>query len=213
MKIAIVSASGRIGSRLVNEALERGHDVTAVVRHPEKVMTHHAHLTVVQGDALNVNSLTEAIRGHEVVISAYSPGFMPTDDQSLFSTVAHNLIEATKQSGVARVIVVGGAGSLEVAPGVKLMDTPEFPDFVRPHSAASGEALDILRASDIDWTYFSPAISIEPGTRTGTYRIGKDNPIFDAQGKCEISMEDYSAALIDEVEKPQFIRQRFTVGY
>ena len=101
MKIAIVSASGRIGSRLVNEALERGHNVTAIVRHPEKVMTHHAHLTVVQGDALNVNSLTEAIRGHEVVISAYSPGFMPTDDQSLFSTVAHNLIEATKQSGVS----------------------------------------------------------------------------------------------------------------
>lgn len=213
MKIAVVSASGRIGSRIVSEALNRDHDVTAIVRHPEKVTTQHENLTVVKGDALDASSLVEAIRGYDAVISAYSPGFTPTDDQSLFSVAAKNLIEAVKQAGAARLILVGGAGSLEVAPGLRLMDTPEFPDFVRPHSSASADAWALLQASDIDWTYFSPAISIEPGVRTGTYRIGKDNPIFDAEGKSEISMEDYSAALIDEVEKPQFSRQRFTVGY
>jgi len=197
----------------VNEALERGHDVTAIVRHPEKITTQHPRLTVVQGDALDVDNLVNTTRGHDVLISAYSPGMTPTDDQSQFSTVAHNLIEAVKQSDVSRVIVVGGASSLEVAPGVRLIDTPQFPDFLKPHAAGSAAALDILRASEIDWTYFSPAISIEPGTRTGTYRLGKDNPIFDAQGKSDISMEDYSAALIDEVERPQFLRQRFTIGY
>lgn len=213
MKIAVVAASGRIGSRIVNEALDRGHDVTAVVRHPEKVTTQNARLTVVQGDALDVNSLANAIGGAEVVISAYSPGFGPTDDQSLFSVAAQNLIAAVKQAGAKRLIMVGGAGSLEVAPGVRLVDTPEFPDFVRPHSLAGAESFRILRESDIDWTYFSPAIEIEPGTRTGQYRIGQNNPIFDAQGRSFISMEDYSAALLDEVEQPQFLRQRFTVGY
>jgi uncharacterized protein len=213
MRIAVVAASGRIGSRIVNEALDRGHEVTAIVRHPEKVTTQNPRLTVVQGDALDVNSLVNPIRGHEVVVSAYSPGFAPTDDQSLFSTAAHSLIEAVKQSDVPRLIVVGGASSLEVSPGVRLLDTPNLPDFVRPHATAGAKVLDILRESDIDWTYFSPAINIEPGMRTGKYRIGKDNPIFDAQGKSDISMEDYSAALLDEVEVPQFSRQRFTVGY
>lgn len=213
MKIAVVAASGRIGSRIVNEALDRGHEVTAVVRHPEKVTTQSPRLTVVQGDALDASSLANAIRGHEVVVSAYSPGFGPNDDQSLFSVAARNLIEAVKQTEGARLIMVGGAGSLEVAPGVRLVDTPEFPDFVRPHSLAGAESFRILRESDIDWTYFSPSIEIEPGTRTGNYRLGRDNPVFDAQGKSFISMEDYSAALLDEIEQPQFIRQRFTAGY
>lgn len=213
MKIAVVAASGRIGSRIVNEALDRGHEVRAVVRHPEKITLQNPRLTVAQGDALDAKSLADAIRGAEVVISAYSPGFGPNDDQSLFSVAAQNLIEAVKQTDAQRLIMVGGAGSLEVAPGVRLVDTPEFPDFVRPHSLAGAESFRILRESDIDWTYFSPAIEIEPGTRTGTYRIGTDNPIFDAQGKSFISMEDYAAALLDEVEVPQFIRKRFTVGY
>lgn len=211
MKIAVVSASGRIGSRTVQEALNRGHEVVAVVRDPAKVTIQHPHLTVVKGDATDLNSLSQAVAGVGVIISAYSPGFMPTDDQSLFSVVAKNLIAVAKNG--ARVIVVGGAGSLEVAPGVKLFDTPEFPDFVRPHAKGSAAALELLRASDVNWTYVSPAINIEPGTRTGHYRTALENPIFDAQGKSDISMEDYAIALIDEVEKPQFERMRFTVGY
>jgi putative NADH-flavin reductase len=213
MKIAIVAAAGRIGSRLVQEALDRGHEVTAIVRDPAKVTIQNPRLTVVQGDALNVDSLVKAISGHEAVVSAYSPGFGPNDDQSLFSTAGHNLVEAVKQADVPRLLVVGGASSLEVAPGVRLLDTPNLPDFVRPHASAAAKVLDILRESDIDWTYFSPAIEIEPGTRTGQYRLGKDNPIFDAQGQSHISMEDYAVAMLDEVEQPQFIRQRFTAGY
>jgi uncharacterized protein len=213
MKIAIISASGRIGSRLVNEALSRGHEVTAVVRHPEKVTTQHDHLTVVQGDATDLTSLINAVKGSEVTISAYSPGFMPTDDQSLFSVVGRNLIEAVKHGATSRVIVVGGAGSLEVAPGVKLFDTEQFPAMFLDHAKSSAAAFALLQASDIDWTYVSPSIEIEPGERTGTFRTGTNSPLFDAQGRSHISMEDYSIALIDEAEKPQFIRQRFTVGY
>ncbi len=213
MKLAIIGANGHIGSRLVQEALYRGHEVTAIVRDPAKMQVHHAHLQVVQGDALHPESILKAAAGQDILISAYSAGFGAENDQSTFSTVAHTLINIVRQAHVSRLLVVGGAGSLEVAPGLKLIDSPMFPDTARSHARAQGDALDIFRASDIDWTYLSPAAMIQPNARTGQYRTGSDQLLVDAQGQSQISTEDYAVALIDEVERPQFNRQRFTVAY
>lgn len=213
MKIAIIGANGHIGSRLVQEALDRGHEITAVVRDPAKVQQRHAHLRIVRGDVLQPESIVKVVAGHDILISAYSAGFKPDSDQSTFSTAAHNLIDVVKLAHIPRLVVVGGAGSLEVMPGLKLFDSPHFPDAARPHARAQSDALDIFRASDIDWTYLSPARMIQPGTRTGQYRTGGDQILVDAQGQSQISTEDYAVALMDEVEHPRFVRQRFTVAY
>jgi hypothetical protein len=213
VKIAVIGANGHIGSRLVQEALNRGHEVTAIARDPAKVQQSHEHLRVIAGDILQPESVLDAVTGQDVLISAYSAGFGPDSDQSTFSTAAHNLINLIKKAHLPRLVVVGGAGSLEVAPGLKLVDTPQFPEVARAHARAQGDALEIFRASDIDWTYLSPAAMIQPNTRTGKYRTGSNQLLTDAQGQSQISTEDYAVALIDEVEHPHFIRQRFTVAY
>jgi putative NADH-flavin reductase len=213
MKLAIIGANGHIGRRLVQEALNRGHEVTAIVRDPAKVGQTHDHLRVVKGDALQPENIQAAASGHDALISAYSPGFGPGFDQSNLSKVAHNLIRVVKEAHIPRLLIVGGAGSLEVKPGLRLFDSPEFPDAAREHARAQGDALAVYRASDIDWTYLSPARDIKPGTRTGKYRTGGDQVLVDAEGNSRISTEDYAVALIDEVEHPRFVRQRFTVAY
>ena len=203
MKIALIGATGFIGSRLLAELTSRGHQVTAIVRNPEKV-PQGAGIVAEKGDVYDKDGLAALLAGHDAVIS--SVHYTASDPAVLLAAV--------KQSGVKRYLVVGGAGSLEVAPGVKLFDTKEFPALYLDEARKGGAYLDQLKGeSDLDWTFLSPSALIEPGERTGKFRLGKDQLLVDGEGKSRISAEDYAVALVDELEKPAHSRQRFTVGY
>lgn len=213
MKVAIFGATGQIGSVVVRELLERGHQVTAVVRDPASATLTFDHLSVTTGDVNDVESIASAVAGHDAVVSAISSN--KDGNHEIFRTSPINLIKGLTQAGVKRLVVVGGAGSLEVADGVRLIDTPDFPADWFEGANAHADGLKIYReqGADLEWTFFSPAIMILPGERTGKFRLGKDNPVFDDEGKSEISIEDYAVALVDELENPQNIRARFTIGY
>ncbi|WP_211747217.1 NAD(P)-dependent oxidoreductase [Paenibacillus sp. Marseille-Q4541] len=210
MKLIIFGASGTIGQAIVQEALRRKHEVTAVVRNRFKLNEKHDLLTVVEGDLLKPGSIAELAKGHEVVISAYGPKFGA--EQELVE-VARALVEGLREGGVERLVVVGGAGSLKTDEGVPLMETAGFPEEVKPLAMAHQDAFQIYQESDLDWTYLSPASIIEPGRRTGNFRIGTDRLIVDEEGQSRISVEDYAVALIDEVDDPYFSGSRFTVAY
>lgn len=208
MKVVLYGASGAIGSRILQELVSRGHPVTAVVRHPDRVTA--PGVTVLQGDVLGARSVADSARGADAAISAYAPP--PTDTQKLVAAT-RTILQGLADAGVRRFIMVGGAGSLEVAPGRQLLDAPDFPEMWKPYAIAHRDALAVLQAADIDWTNFSPAALIEPGQRTGMFRLGKDTMVTNEKCESRISAEDYAAALVDELEQPQFIRQRFTAGY
>jgi len=222
MKIVLFGATGMIGKRIAAEALQRGHDVTAVVRDPARAAEaglpdlvpadskRAGHLSLKEGDILVPDSIARLVQGQDLVISAYGPRF-GEEDEMLEAT--RSLIEGVKRGGVRRLISVGGAGGLEVAPGVRLMDTPEFPEEVRPLARAHEEALNLYRASDLEWTVLSPPALIEPGKRTGMFRLGLDRLVVDERDNSRITAEDYAAALLDEAEDPYYIGTRFTVGY
>lgn len=213
MKIALIGATGTIGQRILEEALTRGHQVTAVVRDPSRLTKQNENLKVVIGDLLSEESVVNAVAGHDVVVSAFGPKFGAGEEHTLIEATRF-LINGVKRADVPRLIAIGGAGSLEVAPGVQVIETPEFPDFLKPLASAHRDALEVYRQEkELNWTNFSPAGLIEPGERTGTYRLGTEQLIIDADGKSFISAEDYAVALLDEVGNPQFSRQRFTVGY
>jgi putative NADH-flavin reductase len=202
MKIALIGATGNAGSRILAELSRRGHRVTAIARQPEKIPALPG-VTPVKADAADVAGLAAAIKGHDAVIS--SVHFTASDP--------HKLIAAVQEAGVPRYLVVGGAGSLEVAPGVKLIDTPEFPALYKAEASAGGAFLDLLRTqSALDWTFLSPSAMFVPGERTGKFRVGGDQLLSNAHGS-SISFEDYAIALADEIEKPAHSRKRFTVGY
>jgi putative NADH-flavin reductase len=202
MKIALLGATGNAGSRILAELSRRGHAITAIARHPEKVPGLRG-VTPVNADANDVAGLAAALKGHDVVIS--SVHFTASDPRKLF--------EAVHTSGVGRYLVVGGAGSLEVAPGVKLIDTPEFPAIYKAEAAAGGVFLDLLRQeTKLDWTFLSPSAMFVPGERTGKFRLGRDQLLANEKGS-SISFEDYAVAMADEIEKPAHSRERFTVGY
>lgn len=203
MNIALIGATGFIGSRLLAELTGRGHQVTAIVRNPEKVPAGPG-VTAQKGDVFDRDGLAALLAGHDAVISAVH--FSASDPAVLLAAV--------KQSGVKRYLVVGGAGSLEVAPGVRLFDTPEFPAIYLDEARKGGAFLDLLKAETVlDWSFLSPSALIQPGERTGKFRLGKDQLLVDANGNSAISAEDYAIALVDELEKPAHSRQRFTVGY
>lgn len=212
MKVLLIGASGTIGQRILAEALGRGHAVTAATRDPSKVPA-RAGVTAVKGDVLDAGSLASAARGHDVVISAFGPS--GGQDASKVVDAARAQIAGLKAAGVKRLIVVGGAGSLEVAPGVQVVDAPEFPAAWKGIALAHRDALEVYRkdAGDLEWTYISPPALIEPGERTGTFRVGGDQLLVDANGQSRISAEDYAIALVDEVETPKHARKRFTVAY
>jgi uncharacterized protein len=214
MKIALIGATGMIGQRVLAEALSRGHHVTVIARDPSKVGK-RPNLEVKTGDVTKPETMTPAIAGCEVFVSSCAPP--PNEPRKAIDSVA-TLTEAVTAASTAakrsiRLIMVGGAGSLEVAPGVQMVDTPNFPEAWKPIATAHRDALAALRKTSIDWTYFSPAGLIQPGTRTGRFRLGTEQLVTDAKGESKISAEDYAVALVDEVEKPQFIRKRFTAAY
>ncbi len=201
-KIALIGASGNAGARILKELSERGHAVTAIARNPEKIAT-LPQVTAVKGDVFDKDGLAALLKGHDAVISAVH--FTASDPQ--------RLIDAVRASGVKRYLVVGGAGSLEVAPGKRLIDQPDFPAAYKPEASKGAEFLDLLKTvADLDWTFLSPSAMFVPGTRTGKFRLGKDTLLSNDAGS-SISFEDYAIALVDEIERPAHSRQRFTVGY
>jgi uncharacterized protein len=208
MYVVLFGASGMIGSRILKELLHRGHTVTAVVRNPEKIAAYGAF--VVMGDVLDPRSVAAAAKGAEAAISAYAP---PRGEEIMLSAAVRSLLEGLTVAGVRRLIVVGGAGSLEVAPGVQLVDAPGFPEEWKAIALAHRDVLPILKASRFDWTYLSPPATIQPGERTGKFRLGDTHLVADEKGESRISAEDYALALVDELEKPQHIRRQFTLGY
>lgn len=208
MKIVIFGASGMIGQRILAEALHRGHQVTAVARGTSKISSDAA-LTVRAADIQNEEQLSDILQDQEVAINATSPGA----DERAVVAVANSLIKALSKKPKVRLVVVGGAGSLEVAPGLQLVDSAQFPPAWKGIALAHRDALDVYRKSDIDWTYVSPPMLIEPGDRTGTYREGADSLVTDDKGESRISAEDYAVALLDEIEEPAHRKARFTVGY
>jgi len=215
MRIALFGAGGIIGRRILDEALRRGHQVTAVVRDPTRFSVPADRVAVVQGDVVDAASVAAAVRGHDAVISAVGPARTADALPGMLVDAARALIDGLLRAHVRRLAIVGGAGSLEVAPGLQLMDTPDFPPAWRPVAVAARDALAVYRAAPpgLDWTYVSPAAVIEPGKRTGTYRTGRDQLLTDRLGKSRISAEDFAVALLDEVERPAHVRQRITVAY
>jgi uncharacterized protein len=207
MKVVLYGASGNAGSRILRELQSRGHDVTAAVRSPEKLP---AGTKAVRDDLSNTDRIAEIITGSDAVVSAYMP---PPDDTDQLVTVTGRLIDAVRKAGDPRLIVVGGAASLEVAPGVTVLSSGHLPAPWIPIATSHAKALDLLKSSDIPWTYFSPAGFFEPGQRTGKFRLGKDRLIANDKGDSRISYEDYAIALVDELEYPANLRQRFTIGY
>ncbi|MEU8580583.1 NAD(P)-dependent oxidoreductase [Streptomyces abikoensis] len=213
-KIALFGATGTIGTRVLREALDRGHQVTAVVRDPAKLTEQHPNLTVTTGDVLDPASVAAVAKGQDVVVSAVGGGDGP-GHLATIKPAAESLVAGLRTLGDAapRLIAVGGAGSLRTPDGKQVWDAEGLPEFLLQIMHAHGDALDFYRTvSDVRWTNVSPAGLIEPGERTGTYRTALDDLVVNAEGKSRISTEDYAVALIDEIETPKHVGERFTVG-
>lgn len=208
LKIALFGATGTIGSRIAAEAARRGHQVTALSRNPAAGT---ANVTSRAADLADPASVAAALAGHDVAASAYGP---KQEDTAKVVSVTKALVEGARQAGVKRLIVVGGAGSLEIAPGKQLVDAEGFPEAYKPVALAHRDALAYLKtATDLDWTFFAPAALIAPGERTGTFRTGTDTLIADAEGNSKISAEDYAIAFVDAIEQNQFVRRIATAAY
>jgi len=203
MKIAVIGASGNAGSRIAKELAGRGHAVTAIARNPARIAV-LPNVVARAGDVMDQAGLAAILRGHDVAIS--SVHFLDSDPAKL--------IGAAKASGVGRYLVVGGAGSLEVAPGVRLVTTPNFPAQYKAEAEKGAAFLDLLGSEkELNWTFLSPSALFVPGERTGKFRLGTDQLLTAADGKSSISFEDFAVALADEIERPAHIKRRFTVGY
>jgi putative NADH-flavin reductase len=214
MKVALIGATGYVGSQLLNEALNRGHEVTAIVRRIER-LPERPGLTAKQADVMDVDALAALLAGHEAVIAAFNPDrTVPGDVFERMVDGAKSIIAATKKSGVKRLLAVGGAGSLEVAPGQQMIDQPDFPPEWKGGAGGTKQFLYLLKAEpDLDWTFLSPAKMLEPGERTGKFRLGGDQMLVDEKGECRISTADYAVAMIDELEDPKHTGRRFCVAY
>ena len=212
MKIALIGASGYVGTALRQELLTRGHQVTALVTHPEKLSA-GPNLDVVQADVMDTPAFALRLQGHDAVISAFS-GHAQGDIYSYYMRGVRSIVNAVKAAGVPRLLLVGGAGSLQAAPGIQVLDTPEFPAQWKATAEGARDALTLLRSEPaLDWTMLSPSAMLQPGSRTGTFRLGGDQLLVDAQGESRISLQDFAVAMVDELEHPTHSRRRFTVGY
>lgn len=213
--VTLIGASGFVGAAILNELLNRGHKVTAIVRNPEKIGVRNDNLSVVKADVADTEAVIGACKGKDAVISAYNPGW---DNPDIYEETLRNyplILESVKRSGVGRLLCVGGAGTLFCAPGLRVVDSGVIPEAIMGGVRSLGEFyLDtLMNEHDIDWVFFSPAGTLEPGERTGEFRLGKDDLIVDAEGNSHISVEDYAVAMVDELEKPAHHNERFTIGY
>lgn len=217
MKVAIIGATGFVGTALLNELTSRGHEVIAIARRPEKISIKSPLIHPVSANAFDPQQVAKAVKGADAVVSAYNPGWTNPRIYEEFLEGSRAIQAGVKQSGVKRLIVIGGAGSLEIKPGVQLIDTPQFPAEYKPGASGARDYLnEIKKEKDLDWTFFSPAILMNhdhSGVRRGHYRLGLDNPVFDAEGKSVLSVEDLALVIVDELEHPKHIRQRFTAAY
>jgi putative NADH-flavin reductase len=217
MKVALIGATGFVGSHLLSELLERGHQVTAIVRNPDKLTLEHPNLVVKKGDVMNEAEVAALVSGLDAVISSFNAGWTNPNLYADFLSGSKAIQSGVKKSGVKRFITIGGAGSLEIAPGKQLVDTAEFPKEYLPGATAARDYLNIIKQEkELEWTFISPAIEMNPGgphERRGTYRTALDNPVFDAEHRSRLSVEDLAVVIADELEKPQHIRQRFTAAY
>lgn len=214
MKIAIIGASGFVGSELLKEALLRGHTVTAIVRRPEKIKVTDPKLTVKQGNVQDPNATAQLVASHDAVLSAFNADWTSPNLYEDFLKGSKAIEKGIQQSDVKRLLVIGGAGSLEASPGVQLVDTPQFPADWKAGATAARDYLNILRQNTtLNWTFLSPAINLIPGERTGIFRLGTEQPVFNEKAESTISAADLAIATLDEIEQPQFIRKRFTMGY
>ncbi len=212
MRIIVFGASGAVGSRVVDEAVGRGHSVTAVSRDAARLRELSSRVEIRSGDAAKPDHVAELSAGHDAAISATRPA--PGREEEL-AAVAEALLAGLARTGV-RLLVVGGAAGLRVPGGTMLLDTPDFPPDLRPIALACNQQLDVFQAATagpVDWAYLSPPALLEPGVRTGRYRVGAHDLLIDAEGNSHISMEDFAVALLDEAERPGHHRTRFTVGY
>jgi uncharacterized protein len=216
MKVALIGASGFVGSAILPELLQRGHQVTAIVRNPGKIASEE-NLTIISADVMKETEVAKTMTGHDAVISAYNAGWQNPNLYEDFLKGSKAIQEAVKKARVKRLIVVGGAGSLFIAPAQQIVDTEGFPPDWKPGALAARDYLNILREeNELDWTFLSPAVEMHQGTsgeRKGTCRKGLENPVTDAEGRSVISVEDTAMAIVDELEHPKHIRQRFTVAY
>ncbi|MHA4806636.1 NAD(P)-dependent oxidoreductase [Flavitalea flava] len=217
MKVALIGATGFVGKAILKELLDRGHTVTAIARHPEKLTVTSPNLIFKAGDILKEGEVISLVKGNDAVISAYNPGWTNPEIYRQFLDGTNAIQAGVKKAGIKRFLIIGGAGSLEIAPGVRLIDTPEFPEAYKAGATAAADYLEILRKeTELDWTFFSPAIEMHPGTsgvRKGVYRKGLDNPVFDEKGKSVLSVEDLAVAIVDELENAEHVQQRFTAAY
>ena len=215
MKVALIGASGFVGKAVLNELLQKGHRVTAIIRHAKKLQEQNG-LTVIAADATDVNALANAIMGNDAVISTFSAGWTNPNFYHDFLNGAKAIQAGVKKSDVKRLLFVGGAGSLYID-GKQLVDSPDFPADYKAGATAARDYLDELKKeTELNWVFISPAIEMHPGTsgvRKGTYRTGTENPVFNDEGRSVISVEDLAVAIVDEVEDSKYSRQRFTVAY
>jgi len=213
MKIVLIGATGRVGSKILLEALGRGHRVTAIARDVAKVPP-HPNLSVVKGDVFQTDRLATQFAGHDAVVHSYAPPRDHQDRRGEQIRATTSIIRALKAAGVKRILAVGGAGTLEASPGVRVMDTPELPKEWESGAISTAEIKHLLEKElELEWTFLSPSLYLRPGTRTGKFRLGTDALLRDDSGASRISIEDYAVAMIDELENPRHLRRRFTVGY
>lgn len=214
-KVVLIGATGFVGSAILKEALSRGLNVVAVARHPEKITEKSDHLKVDTLDVLSEKAVADFVKGYDAVISAYNPGWTNPNIAEDTLKGYTSIINGVKKAGVKRLQIVGGAGSLFVAPGKTVIDAGFIPNEILAGVKALAQVLteQLLPEKELDWVFFSPAGTIEPGVRTGKYRLGLDDLIMNAAGESKISVEDYAKAMIDELETLKHHRQRFTIGY
>jgi putative NADH-flavin reductase len=216
MKVALIGASGFVGTAVLKELLQRGHQVTAIARNAGSLEAQNG-LKIIQGDATNVNFLSAAVKGHDAAVSAYNAGWTNPNLYHDFLAGSKAIQEGVKQSGVKRFIFVGGAGSLFIGDGLQLVDSPKFPAEYKAGATSARDYLNELKKEkELDWVFLSPAIEMHHGTsgeRKGVYRTGKDNPVFDAAGRSVLSVEDLAVVIVDELEKPKHHQERFTAAY
>jgi putative NADH-flavin reductase len=215
MRLALIGASGFVGKAVLNELLQRGHQVIAIVRHPENIKPQND-LTITKVDVTAIEALANVLRGSDAVVSAYNAGWTNPNLFADFLNGSEAIQTAVKKSGVRRLLVIGGAGSLFID-GEQLVDSPQFPEAYKQGAAAARDYLKKLQQEpDLSWTFLSPPIEMNPGTsgiRTGIFRTGKDNPVFNDAGRSLISVQDLAVAVSNELEQPRHIRERFTVAY